>query len=97
MGMLSAILGKDFLISCYNPLGELMDMLALTNSSINFVLYCLMSTQFRTTLLLFLRPKGPRAVFLPHHHDQNKLVKGEVEKFKLTSFCLCKLKSFSKF
>ena len=28
----------------------MMDMLALTNSSLNFILYCLMSSQFRNTL-----------------------------------------------
>ena len=47
--MISAILGKSFFLSCYNPLGEMMDMLVLTNSSINFLLYCFMSSQFRTT------------------------------------------------
>ena len=88
MGMLSAILGKDFLISCYNPLGELMDMLALTNSSINFVLYCLMSTQFRTTLLLYIRPQGSRAFLLPHQSEQEKLGGGEVDKFN-SSLSIC--------
>lgn len=38
--------------SHYDPLipvpGDLMDFLALTNSSINFALYCAMSRQFRT-------------------------------------------------
>ena len=49
MGMLSAIWGKQFFIECYNPVGEMMDMMALTNSAINFILYCLMSSQFRLT------------------------------------------------
>jgi hypothetical protein len=31
-------------------LGEVMDMMALINSSVNFILYSLMSTQFRKTL-----------------------------------------------
>ena len=79
--MLSAILGKNFLISCYNPLGELMDMLALTNSSMNFVLYCLMSTQFRTTLLLYLRPQGNRAFYrADYQNQQRKMSKQEVRK-----------------
>ena len=47
--MLSAIWGKQFFIECYNPVGEMMDMMALTNSAINFILYCLMSSQFRLT------------------------------------------------
>lgn len=29
--------------------GEIMDILALLNSAINFILYCAMSRQFRTT------------------------------------------------
>ena len=36
---------------CYNSLGDLMDMLVLGNSASNFMVYCLMSTKFRKTLL----------------------------------------------
>lgn len=50
LGLLSALLGKQFFLECYDPMGELMDMLTVTNCSINFILYCLMSSQFRTTL-----------------------------------------------
>ncbi|KAL1517945.1 hypothetical protein ABEB36_001641 [Hypothenemus hampei] len=49
MGLVSALLGKTFLEECYAPLGDVMDMIALVNSSINFILYCTMSRQFRTT------------------------------------------------
>ena len=49
LGLLSAILGKQFFITCYNPLGEIMDMVTLINSGVNFLLYCLMSSQFRNT------------------------------------------------
>ena len=78
--MLSAILGKQFFVSCYNPLGEVMDMLALTNCSINFILYCLMSTQFRTTLHSYIRPKASRfrGSSLPLHNKLNKAKKEEV-------------------
>ena len=81
LGMLSAVLGQPFLVSCYNPLGEVMDMLALTNCSINFILYCLMSTQFRTTLLSYIRPQGSRSrsYFLPQHNNLDKTNKQEVE------------------
>lgn len=34
-----------------------MDILALINSAINFILYCSMSRQFRTTFTLLFRPK----------------------------------------
>lgn len=40
-----------FFHGVYLPLGDLMDMIALINNSINFVLYCVMSTQFRTKFL----------------------------------------------
>jgi hypothetical protein len=49
MGILSGILGNEFFIHCYTPLGELMDMLVLTNCMVNFILYCIMSRQFRIT------------------------------------------------
>ena len=47
---MSAIFGQQFFLECYNPVGEMMDMMALTNSAANFILYCLMSSQFRKTL-----------------------------------------------
>jgi len=37
--------------------GDLMDILALINSSINFILYCSMSRQFRSTFALLFRPR----------------------------------------
>lgn len=40
-----------FFHGVYIPLGDLMDIIALVNNSINFVLYCIMSTQFRTKFL----------------------------------------------
>ena len=43
------VFGERFFFECYTPLGDLMDMMALLNCSINFIIYCLMSRQFRTT------------------------------------------------
>ena len=40
-------------MDCYTPLGELMDMMALVNCALNFILYCLMSRQFRLLLLFY--------------------------------------------
>lgn len=40
-----------------NVSGELMDALALVNSAINFILYCAMSRQFRTTFAQLFRPR----------------------------------------
>lgn len=37
-----------FYYNVYYPLGDLMDFIALVNNSINFVLYCIMSHQFRS-------------------------------------------------
>ncbi|KAK6175061.1 hypothetical protein SNE40_013599 [Patella caerulea] len=40
----------------YQPLGDLMDILALINNGINFILYCTMSKQFRDTFIkIFLK------------------------------------------
>ena len=35
----------------YDPLGDLLDAMALINNSVNFVLYCSMSKQFRDTFM----------------------------------------------
>lgn len=48
LGLLSAIPNAGF-FPCYKNLGDVMDMLVLFNSAVNFILYCFMSQQFRTT------------------------------------------------
>ncbi|XP_055355871.1 G-protein coupled receptor dmsr-1-like [Paramacrobiotus metropolitanus] len=47
----------DFFGNVYVPLGDLMDILALINSSVNFILYCSMSRQFRKTFCHMFVPK----------------------------------------
>ncbi|ESO91469.1 hypothetical protein LOTGIDRAFT_105773 [Lottia gigantea] len=57
-GILNLISGieEDFFDNVYTPLGDLMDILALINNGINFILYCTMSKQFRDTFIkLFLK------------------------------------------
>ncbi|KAG8231122.1 hypothetical protein J437_LFUL010448, partial [Ladona fulva] len=49
LGLLSGILGRGFYKDCYHQLGDVMDLLALTNGAVNFVVYCTMSRQFRDT------------------------------------------------
>ncbi|XP_062708674.1 G-protein coupled receptor dmsr-1 [Aedes albopictus] len=49
LGLLSGILEKCFFKRCYALFGEVMDLLALINAAIGFVLYGLMSKQFRTS------------------------------------------------
>ncbi|XP_058464988.1 G-protein coupled receptor dmsr-1 [Malaya genurostris] len=49
LGLLSGILEKCFFTRCYTLFGEVMDLLALINAAIGFVLYGLMSKQFRTS------------------------------------------------
>ena len=66
LGLLSAIYGMQFYRECYNPLGDIMDMLALINCSTNFLLYCFMSTQFRETLCKMMKRKSPTVTDNPH-------------------------------
>jgi len=47
LGVVSGLLGDPFFKSCYLPLADLADFIALLNSSINFILYCAMSKKFR--------------------------------------------------
>jgi hypothetical protein len=56
LGLLSALLGDCFFRSCYHSLGEIMDIFALFNGSVNFILYCSMSRQFRTTFGRLFKP-----------------------------------------
>lgn len=41
--------GERLFLDCYQRYGEIMDMMALLNGSINFILYCSMNRMFRTT------------------------------------------------
>ena len=50
LGMFSAF-EEEFFKQCYYPLGDLMDDMALANSSINFFIYYFMSKQFRKNFL----------------------------------------------
>ena len=57
-GILNLLSGtlEQFASDVYWPLGDFMDILALINNGINFILYCTMSKQFRDTFLsIFFR------------------------------------------
>ena len=56
LNLLNGIL-PFFVDEIYGPLGDLIDILALINNGINFILYCTMSKQFRDTFIeIFLSP-----------------------------------------
>ncbi|KAK8785274.1 G-protein coupled receptor dmsr-1-like [Amblyomma americanum] len=57
LALLSGILGQDFLNHVYNKLGAVMDILALVNSAVNFILYCSMSRQFRKAFAALFMPR----------------------------------------
>jgi G protein-coupled receptor 139 len=48
---LGSIFVSEFYQNVYSPLGDLLDIMALLNNSINFILYCTMSSQFRRTFV----------------------------------------------
>lgn len=50
INLLSGLL-TDFVTEIYMALGDLLDILALINNGINFILYCSMSKQFRDTFV----------------------------------------------
>ncbi|KAH8416153.1 hypothetical protein KR222_009405 [Zaprionus bogoriensis] len=66
LGLLSGVLEKCFFAHCYPPFGELMDLLALINAAIGFVLYGLMSKQFRTTF---------RSLFFKRHFGSSEMTR----------------------
>lgn len=51
------IRGKCFFLGCYQTFGAVIDMLALVNGSINFILYCCMSRMFRSTFKQLFKHK----------------------------------------
>lgn len=52
-GVLALVSGLKpiYFSTLYMPLGDVMDIAALVNNAVNFVLYCTMSRQFRQTFL----------------------------------------------
>ncbi|GIY64034.1 sex peptide receptor [Caerostris darwini] len=65
LALLSGILGTDFFNHVYSNFGETMDVLALINNAINFIIYCTMSQQFRNTFANLFLPsffKSPTIV-----------------------------------
>lgn len=46
-GLMIGMRGKCFFLKCYQNFGAIMDILALLNGSINFILYCCMNRNFR--------------------------------------------------
>ena len=58
--LMAAVLGPEFFEHCYTPLGELMDLLALTNCAINFILYSLMSRWLGSHPTRFITDFSPR-------------------------------------
>lgn len=57
LALLSGIYGKEFFRQYYHVTGDFMDILALLNGAINFILYCSMSRQFRQNFGLLFKPK----------------------------------------
>lgn len=55
--LLCGILGRQFFQHVYLNFGEIMDVLALINNAINFIIYCSMSREFRDTFALLFIPK----------------------------------------
>lgn len=47
--LLIGLKGKEVFLECYQSYGELMDILALINGAVSFILYCSMNRMFRVT------------------------------------------------
>ncbi|VDL77040.1 unnamed protein product [Nippostrongylus brasiliensis] len=58
ISILCAIFTADVHKYLYFHLGDILDLLSLLNSSVNFVLYCLMSSRYRQTFWLVFLPAG---------------------------------------
>ena len=49
--LIFSAINEDFFVNYYVQLGDILDILTLTNGVWNFILYCVMSSQFRSTFL----------------------------------------------
>ena len=59
-----------FFENVYVQLGDFMDILVLINSAVNFILYCIMSQQFRDTFKsLFVAKHLPSFLQRVKHHS----------------------------
>ncbi|KAK6052723.1 hypothetical protein COOONC_09772 [Cooperia oncophora] len=58
ISILCAIFTTDVHRYLYFYLGDILDLLSLINSCVNFVLYCLMSSRYRQTFWLVFLPSG---------------------------------------
>jgi len=56
IAILNAIYTADVHRFIYLTLGDVLDLLSLINSSVNFVLYCLMSSRYRQTFCSLFLP-----------------------------------------
>jgi len=55
INLLSGLMPAGFVNEIYMALGDLLDILALINNGVNFILYCSMSKQFRDTFVSVFR------------------------------------------
>jgi hypothetical protein len=55
LGILSVILGEEFLNSCYQRLSDLMNVVGLFTSALRFPVYYITSSQFRAAFTLLIQ------------------------------------------
>lgn len=72
--------GDELKISSFVA-GDFMDILALLNSAINFILYCSMSRQFRTTFTILFKPKFiEKWIPVAQDDDENNMGRTDIGK-----------------
>ncbi|KAH1007259.1 G-protein coupled receptor dmsr-1-like [Dendroctonus ponderosae] len=71
-----ALKGKELFLTCYQHYGEIMDICAILNGSINFILYCCMNRMFRITFGQLFRSKILKRWTQPTNSDTFTVVAG---------------------
>ncbi|CAB3396859.1 unnamed protein product [Caenorhabditis bovis] len=87
--VLNAIFTKEtFYLKIYINLGDVMDVLSLLNSAVNFIIYCAMSRKFRAVFIQIFLACLPQSII--RKYAMEPLLDGEISRMRPTDTPLTK-------
>lgn len=83
LALLLGIQGDEFEHTVYRNLGEVIDILAVINSAVNFILYCTMSRLFRDTFSKLFKPRFKKWQWISMN-TQNPLPMADIKNARIS-------------